>query len=66
MWHITSAAVFTVDNTLQPVCVIYRRGGDQYEVCVEPGRELPASTLVPNENGMFNNFDDALAYAKGE
>lgn len=66
MWHITSAEVFTEDNGLQPACVIYRRGGGLYEVELQPGRTLPPSTVQPNAEGLFNTFDDALKFARGE
>lgn len=66
MWHITTAAVFSDDNQLQPVAIIYRGGGGLYQVEVQPGRTLPPSTVQPNEDGSFATFEDALAYASGD
>lgn len=66
MWHITSAEVFSGDNSNQPVAVIRRNGGGSYSVEVQPGRTLPSSTVQPDEDGSFASFDDALAYASGD
>lgn len=66
MWHITSAEVFTDDNNMQPACVIYRQESGFYRVEIQPNRTIPISTIQPNSDGLFDTFEDALKFARGE
>lgn len=65
MWHVTSAEVFTADNNQQPAAIIRRGEGGTYTIEIQPGRELPASTVPFPDDGVFASFDDALNYGLG-
>lgn len=66
MWHITSAELFSSDNSDQPVAIIKRGEGGTYTIEVQPDRILPASSLPYPDGGLFASFDDALNYGLGD